>query len=418
VKDEFELFEKVLTIFSLPITGWTVAAFVLLFFLRKRIGKWIDQILDGIGATIGGAWSYRRFMRRYNALVRERHQTIKLVGIRTEQERRPLIEKAYVPLRLRAREGTIESHISIEQIAQEALYSIILGDPGAGKSTLLEYVVQLFTKPATTRSWLSVVPTPFSRVSARTRLPFYVPLRRCLARNKTLLDDILNPETRILPEAVRQQMPKKFVERCLKRKEALLLLDGLDEVADDDAYKAVIGKVNDFRQLTPGNTVVVTCRLAGWRADLEPEANVFLTLSLDFQQQSDFVRKWYAAILHDAAFRTGAEHSEISGKAEREADHLLNLLRGREHLRELAGNPLLLALVCLLHRQKKNLPRSRADLYQDCIDILLFQWDQADKDLNQTTPSIEQKKKLLRHLAYKMHKDVHEFESLKSPGGR
>ena len=161
MKDEFELFEKVLTIFSLPITGWTVAAFVLLFFLRKRIGKWIDQILDGIGATIGGAWSYRRFMRRYNALVRERHQTIKLVGIRTEQERRPLIEKAYVPLRLRAREGTIESHISIEQIAQEALYSIILGDPGAGKSTLLEYVVQLFTKPATTRSWLSVVPTPF-----------------------------------------------------------------------------------------------------------------------------------------------------------------------------------------------------------------------------------------------------------------
>jgi hypothetical protein len=397
--------EQILTIFSLPITGWTVAAFVLLFFLRNRIGKWIDHVLDGIGATVGGAWSYRRFMRRYNALIREKHQTIKLVGIRTEQERRPLIEKAYVPLKLRPWQGTIESYISIEQIVQEAPYSIILGDPGAGKSTLLEYLVQLFTKPATTRSWLSVVPYPFSRVSARTRLPFYVPLRRCLARNKTLLDDILDPETRILPEAVRQQMPKKFVERCMKRKDALLLLDGLDEVADKDAYKAVIGKVNDFRELFPGNTVVVTCRMAGWRAALEPEANVFLTLPLDSQQQSDFVRKWYAAILRDAAFRTGAEDSEISGKADREADHLLNLLSARERLRELASNPLLLALVCLLHRQKKNLPRGRADLYQDCIDILLFQWDQADNDLNQTTPPSEQKKELLRRVAYKMHTD-------------
>ena len=330
---------------------------------------------------------------------------MKLVGLRTEQERRPRIAEAYVPTKLRSREGSIESELSTEQIIQSSNCSVILGDPGAGKSTLLDHLVLTFSEPIKTSLWIRASQMCFLPLTSKTRLPFYVPLRRCLAKNKTLLDDILDADTGILPEPIREKIPKDFLKRCVKRQEAVILLDGLDEVANDDAYRAVVEKINDFIQIFPHNTVLVTCRKAGWRGGIQPEPPVFFTLPLDFQQQYEFVHKWYAAILQYVAYDTGVERHELRRKAEREADHLLSFVRAKERLRELASNPLLLGLICLVHRQKKDLPRGRARLYEECIDILLFHWDQIDKDLDQSVPSSAQKKELLRRVSHRMHTD-------------
>ena len=63
----------------------------------------------------------------------------------------------------------------------------------------------------------------------------------------------------------------------------------------------------------------------------------------------------------------------------------------------------MLALICLVHRQRQNLPRGRADLYKDCLEILLGLWDRKDKDLYQKSPTTEEKMLLLRHIAFDMH---------------
>ena len=41
---------------------------------------------------------------------------------------------------------------------------------------------------------------------------------------------------------------------------------------------------------------------------------------------------------------------------------------------ELTRNPLLLTNICLVHRHRGSLPRKRARLYEECIDVLLGHW--------------------------------------------
>jgi uncharacterized protein YpiB (UPF0302 family) len=80
--------------------------------------------------------------------------------------------------------------------------------------------------------------------------PLYVSLRFCQKKNDTLLEDILDPETKILasmlPSDQRKKMPQAFIERCIRKGRAILLLDGLDEVTEEEMYIDVVRKINDF----------------------------------------------------------------------------------------------------------------------------------------------------------------------------
>lgn len=403
MKDLFDVFQAILSVLKLPLTPWLVVLFFVLYLLRDRITKLCNAFLDWLGATFETEAGYRRFEPKYRNIIRQNHLYLKIVGIRTEEERRPKITDAYVPIKLVPRGSSLDQALLIEQVIRETPYALILGDPGAGKSTLLDYLSIEYTRPqVSTKSWFSLtfLLRPFSRKTI-SPCPIYVSLRRCLPANRTLLEDILDPNTEILPQAVHEQMSKNFIRRSVERGRAVLLLDGLDEVANEDAYRVVVKKVNDFIQLYEKNTVIVTCRKVGWRGGLD-SFQVFTALPLDAQQQQHFVHKWYAAILQYTQHERSIEASERKG-AEHEANNLLGLLRVKERLRELASNPLMLALICLVHHQRKDLPRGRADLYKDCLDILLGLWDRTDKGLYQQFPTTEQKKLLLRRIAFDMH---------------
>ena len=405
MKDLYDFFLKFLAFLNIPVTAWTFALFIILFFLRQRIVKALNNLLDLIGRTFANEASCRRFEPTYKALIRPAHLYLKIVGIRTEEERRPSIVNAYVPLKLLPKGESIEYALSVDQIVQDHSYHLILGDPGAGKSTILNYLTTSYTEaPRRGKKGRKLLHALPYQSKTSPLCPIYVPLRRCRTKNKTLLADISDEDTEILPEPIRQKMPKRFIEYCIKHGRALMLLDGLDEVADEYAYRDVVQKVNEFIQLYPKNKVVVTCRKAGWRGDLSPDFQIHSVLSLDTQQQHQFVHKWYAAILQYTSLDVTTEKHDLQRRSEREANHLLTLLQTKERLRELASNPLILSLICLVHKQRKDLPRGRAALYRDCLDILLELWDRIDKDeFDQQYPGIEQKKRMLRHIAYRMH---------------
>jgi len=403
MSDLFNVFQAILTALKQPLTPWLVILFILLFVLRDRIKKLIDTFLDWLGTKFETDGGYRRFEPRYRDIIHQNHLYLKIVGIRTEEERRPEITDAYVPIKLVPKGSTLDQAVLIEQVTRDTPFTLILGDPGAGKSTLLDYLTIEYTMP-TPKTKSRFNPTSLLKPLRRripTPCPIYVSLRRCLPTNRTLLDDILDPDTEILPQAVHEKMSKNFIRRCVERGRAILLLDGLDEVASEDVYRTVIKKVNDFIQTYPQNKVVVTCRKVGWKGGLD-NFQIYTALPLDAQQQHDFVHKWYAAILQYTQFGQSIGGSQ-KNKAEQEANKLLDLLRFKERLRELASNPLMLALICLVHRQRQNLPRGRADLYKDCLEILLGLWDRKDKDLYQKSPTTEEKMLLLRRIAFDMH---------------
>jgi predicted NACHT family NTPase len=75
-------------------------------------------------------------------------------------------------------------------------------------------------------------------------------------------------------------------------------------------------------------------------------------------------------------------------------------------IRDLAGNPLLLTIMAILNRGQE-LPRDRAELYNQASRVLLYQWDVErslveDSRLDPKTIDAKDKQEMLRRVAYKM----------------
>src|SRR5579859_3845551 len=64
---------------------------------------------------------------------------------------------------------------------------------------------------------------------------------------------------------------------------------------------------------------------------------------------------------------------------------------------------MLLSLICLVYHLRRDLPRGRAALYDECVEILLGVWDRVDKKLNISKPTLDEKRKILRHVAFILH---------------
>jgi predicted NACHT family NTPase len=81
------------------------------------------------------------------------------------------------------------------------------------------------------------------------------------------------------------------------------------------------------------------------------------------------------------------------------------LLEQRPSLRRLAANPLLCAMICALHLERRsNLPTERIKLYEECIDMLMEQRDVGRGVSQEDYPALgtAQRLALLQDLAYRM----------------
>jgi hypothetical protein len=112
----YDLFEKISKVLKLPITGWTVAAILVILLLWDKISKAVNVGLDHLGRSFGGAWSYRRYLDTYKGLLLEYHTHLKLVGVRVEEERQPKVAESYVPIKLEPHGAGLETALSVEAI--------------------------------------------------------------------------------------------------------------------------------------------------------------------------------------------------------------------------------------------------------------------------------------------------------------
>jgi SIR2-like domain/NACHT domain len=244
-----------------------------------------------------------------------------------------------------------ESHErkGIFEVISENPRLAILGDPGSGKTTLLRYIGYQ----------LSLAEPDYESVGLeKPYLPIFVPLKQFASFLKA------NPHGTIatyLPELLSSHNLGKYLElvkNALNSGEAILLLDGLDEVASLDQRGRVAVQVQLFATTYRSCRLILTSRRVGYSdPPLEGEMGHFVVEGFTREQIHSFIDLWSKA--------TGVE---------KEKQNLLDAIES-PRVRVLGENPLLITILARVYLAYRNLPERRTELYSKCVEALLTTWD-------------------------------------------
>jgi hypothetical protein len=193
--------------------------------------------------------------------------------------------------------------------------------------------------------------------------------------------------------------PPGWFEQQLRDARCLVLLDGLDEVAREEDRVKVSGWADGQVRQYPGNDFVISSRPQGYQSAPVEGAAIVQVCGFTAGQVEGFVRGWYRAVERHSTGGIGPEFEELAGKG---AEDLLRRLEQAPALYDLAVNPLLLTMIANVHRYRGALPGSRADLYSEICQVMLWRRQDA-KNLAQPIGG-DKKETVLCGLAYTMMK--------------
>ncbi len=306
-------------------------------------------------------------------------------------------------------------------------YLVLLGQPGSGKSTLVNFITYCLAGDGLGYDNINVPRLNEIGWTLPGLLPVRVILRQYAARGlprQQTLWQFLTGELQTAGWGAYQAELKQHLER----RGGILLLDGLDEVPQEDQRReqlrqAVLTFVHEFPQVR----VLVTSRPYAYTADWVLPGFTRADL-LDFspEQINQYIDSWYAVageLDPDLGAQRAATYAE---RLKREIEH-------KENLAELAPRPLLLALMVSLHRwhQGGGLPEKREELYDQSVDLLLELWQQPKQIddehgsredasvLKQLGISRDSLRAALSRVAFEAHKDQPRLEGVADiPGGQ
>jgi HEAT repeat protein len=229
---------------------------------------------------------------------------------------------------------------------------VLLGDPGTGKTTLMRYLAVMAAG-----SQGAEIRLP----EGQERLPILVYMRDW-AKNpeRSLLDQVRD----FAVNTLQVELLSGFLEHWTEG-QALLLLDGLDEVAEDATRADLVEKINCFLAAHENNWAVITSRKWGYqRAYFRTDAYPHFELELfNDEQIQEFIEHWYE------------DRSDNAEQAQEMVRDLQDALKSKDRLKNLVRNPLLLTMVALIHRDPDPLPTRRDELYDRAVNTLLKSWD-------------------------------------------
>lgn len=261
----------------------------------------------------------------------------------------------------------------------------IVGGPGSGKTTLLRYTAR------------QVCSRNQSERFRRARVPILLYLRDHAAAICADPQITLTSLTRSTLGRLGSAEPDGWLEQRLRAGDCLVLLDGLDEVARQEGRKKVAAWVEAQIHQFPANGYVVTSRPRGYLTAEVEGAAVLQVRSFTTEQVERFVQGWYLA---EKRRSTGSDGMNIAERARAEATDLLKRLDSTPALYELAANPLLLTMITNVHCYRGALPGSRAELYSEICQVMLWRRQEAKQLVNPLPGG--RKETVLRALAYAM----------------
>ncbi|HRI66366.1 MAG TPA: CHAT domain-containing protein, partial [Polyangium sp.] len=316
--------------------------------------------------TFDPSFDFRAFTPRYcEAIVRE-FEHLNLVGfppvVDTQQETRVRIRITdfFLGTVFRAQHNR-EQRTALLELVKNERSVLVLGDAGTGKTMLLKFLALVHARGAATLA--DYTPPP-------ARIPIPISLRRYAQE----LEKVRNGRGQDLSLLeyfaqrcdtslrLRSVHPASF-DGCVRMGEAILLLDGLDEVGLPATRREIAQRIQEFRHDYPDCPIWVTSRTHGYTHDVALPNDDFehvVVGALDDAQIDDFLDRWYRIQF------ANDPRKQSEGKAS-----LREAIFRNGQVRALAENPLLLTLMAFVHRFPSHLPQDRGALYERCVTLIL-----------------------------------------------
>ena len=204
---------------------------------------------------------------------------------------------------------------------------------------------------------------------------------------------------------------------------ALILLDGLDEVSDTTRRAKLLAAVRDFCHGFKNMPLIVTCRIRPYEAWTQSGEALplptFTLAGLSHAAITDFINRWHEELLWSGRYQPDASKTAKS--------RLLNAIDDahRQELHEMAETPLLLTMMARVN-YSKGLSNSRAMLYEEYVEQLLWEWERTKLDdlgeptsletlLNKAGVPRGSLEKALDRLAYDFHDPVSHDDTVDIP---
>ena len=286
---------------------------------------------------------------------------------------------------------------------------ILEGAPGQGKSTIVQYICQVHRMRLLDRQQVATVDT--AHLDSSLRLPFKVELRdfaTWLSGGDPFgtVNDGDSPDTSprslegFLAALVRyasggSDFNVSDLQATLRLSSALIVLDGLDEVAEIKERQRVVEEITSavvrLNALAASLQVIVTSRPTAFINSPVLPRRTFATYSLGSLTRP---------------LITGYADRWLTSRAIDETDALdvrqiLDSKLNEPHLRDLARNPMQLAiLLSLIHRRGVSLPDKRTALYDSYVEMFF------DRESEKATVVKENRELLIRihrYLAWVLH---------------
>ncbi len=379
--------------------------------LKERAATLAEWIVSNLETLLLKLWWHltARFQAKYYRSLIYKYRTYRTEGLKTKGRFALDMTELFVPLRVAAQSPDLISQRMIQvkdrqpirleiwnflsALGQERRYRqiAVIGAPGCGKTTLLEYLTLTYALNTQRRQY--------------RKAPMLIPVLLSL---RDIRDQITGEEPPNLAQVIENQEfvrklrpPPNWFNTKLQRNRCLVMLDGLDEVADEQQRNQVSRWINQQMLDYADTPFILTSRPFGFKnAPLEQVGIVLEVQPFSLREIERFIRNWY--LQSELMRQVRKEDAGVRELARKQAEDLINRVKNNAPLAAMAVNPLLLTMIATVHDNRGALPGRRVELYAEICDVLLGRRQEAKNIPDRLTA--KQKQAVLQVLAFELMK--------------